>query len=55
MRPYLKKNPSQNKAGGVAQDVDPRFKPQYCKEKKKEKCRGNFDQSTLYVCGEMSQ
>jgi hypothetical protein len=25
------KNPSKNRAGGVAQDVDPDFKTQYCK------------------------
>jgi hypothetical protein len=30
------KNPSQEKAGGVAQGVGPEFKPQY--KKKKEKC-----------------
>jgi hypothetical protein len=37
MRPYLEKNPSQKRVGGVVQD--PEFKPQYCqnKEKKKEK------------------
>jgi hypothetical protein len=32
MRPYLEKNPSQ-KSGGVAQGVDPEFKPQNCKNK----------------------
>jgi hypothetical protein len=32
------KNPSQKRAGGVAQGVGPEFKPQYCqKEKKREK------------------
>jgi hypothetical protein len=30
------KNPSQNRAGGVAQGEGPEFKPQYCKKKKKE-------------------
>jgi hypothetical protein len=40
MRPYLKKNPSQKRADGVTQGVDPEFKPQYCKKKKK-----NFEQS----------
>jgi hypothetical protein len=35
MRPYLKKKPSQKKAGGVAEGVGPEFKPQYQKEKKK--------------------
>jgi hypothetical protein len=29
-----KKNPSQKKAGGVAQDVGPEYKPQYNQEKK---------------------
>jgi hypothetical protein len=33
MRPYLQKK-IQNRAGGVAQDVGPEFKPQYCKKKK---------------------
>jgi hypothetical protein len=27
----------QKRAGGVAQGVDPEFKPQYCKKKKKKK------------------
>jgi hypothetical protein len=35
LRPYLEKNPSQKKAGGVAQGVGLEFKPQYCKKKKK--------------------
>jgi hypothetical protein len=35
MRPYLDKNPSQKRAGGVAQGVGPEFKPQYCKKRKK--------------------
>jgi hypothetical protein len=30
----ISKNPSQKRAGGVAQDEDPEFKPQYCKKKK---------------------
>jgi hypothetical protein len=29
------KTPSQKRAGGVAQGVDPEFKPQYCQKKKK--------------------
>jgi hypothetical protein len=29
------KNPSQKRAGGVAQGVDPEFKPQYHRKKKK--------------------
>jgi hypothetical protein len=27
----VQKNPSQKRAGGMAQGVDPEFKPQYCK------------------------
>jgi hypothetical protein len=29
VRPYLKKTPHKNRAGGVAQGVAPEFKPQY--------------------------
>jgi hypothetical protein len=29
MRPYLEKNPSQKRAGAVAEGVGPEFKPQY--------------------------
>jgi hypothetical protein len=32
MRPYLKKKPSQKRAGGVAEGVCPEFKPQYHKK-----------------------
>jgi hypothetical protein len=32
------KNPSQKRAGRVAQGEGPEFKPQYCKKKKKKKC-----------------
>jgi hypothetical protein len=35
MRPYLKKNPSQKRAGGVAQGEGLEFKPPYCQKKKK--------------------
>jgi hypothetical protein len=31
----ISKNSSQNRAGGVAQGIDPEFKLQYCKKKKK--------------------
>jgi hypothetical protein len=31
-RPYLKKNPSQKRAGGMAQGVGPEFKSQYQKK-----------------------
>jgi hypothetical protein len=34
VRPYLKKNPSEKRAGGVTQGVGPKFKSQYCKKKK---------------------
>jgi hypothetical protein len=34
MRPYLEKNSSPKRAGGVAQDVGPELKPQYHKKKK---------------------
>jgi hypothetical protein len=34
MRPYLVQNPSQKRAGRVAQGVGPEFKSQYCKKKK---------------------
>jgi hypothetical protein len=34
LKPYLEKNPSQKKTGGVAQSVDPEFKSQYHKKKK---------------------
>jgi hypothetical protein len=37
LRPYLGRNPSQERAGGVAQDVGPEFKPQHCKKKKKKR------------------
>jgi hypothetical protein len=32
VRPYLKKNPSQKRTGGMAQGVGPEFKPQYHKK-----------------------
>jgi hypothetical protein len=35
VRPYLEKNPSEKKAGGVVQGVDAEFKPQYSKKKQK--------------------
>jgi hypothetical protein len=35
MRPYLKKNPSQKVAGGVAQSVGPEFKTPALQKKKK--------------------
>jgi cytochrome c oxidase assembly protein Cox11 len=35
-----RKNPSQKRAGGVAQeDIDPEFKLQYCKKIKEDKSR----------------
>jgi hypothetical protein len=38
-RPYLEKNASQKRAGGVAQGGGPEFKPQYQKKKKKKKLK----------------
>jgi hypothetical protein len=37
------KNPFKNRAGGVAQDVSPEFKPQYCQKEKKK------TQKTIYT------
>jgi hypothetical protein len=33
--PYLEKNHHKKRTGGVAQGVEPDFKPQYCKKKQK--------------------
>jgi hypothetical protein len=41
-------NSSQKRAGGVAQDVDSEFKPQYHKKKKKKKSR-NCPSSALHA------
>jgi hypothetical protein len=35
LRPYLEKNPSQKRTGGMAQGVGPEFKPQYYQNKTK--------------------
>jgi hypothetical protein len=35
LRDPISKKPFTKRAGGVAQDVGPEFKPQYCKKKKK--------------------
>jgi hypothetical protein len=32
MKPYLEENPSQKRAGGVAQGEGPEFKPQHCEK-----------------------
>jgi hypothetical protein len=37
MRPYLEKNPSPKRAGGVARGVGPEFKPSTGEKKKKKK------------------
>jgi hypothetical protein len=37
VKPYQKNLNTNKKTGGVAQDVDPEFKPRYCKKKKKKK------------------
>jgi hypothetical protein len=34
VRPYLEKNPSQKRAGGLAPGIGPEFKPQYHQKKK---------------------
>jgi hypothetical protein len=44
------KNPSQKKAGGVAQGVDPEFKPQYRKKKKKKKKERKKRKSNNFLC-----
>jgi hypothetical protein len=33
LKTLSRKKPTQKSTGGVAQDVDPEFKPQYCKKK----------------------
>jgi hypothetical protein len=38
------KNPSQNRADGVAQGVGPEFKPYYCQKKKRKKEAGGRDE-----------
>jgi hypothetical protein len=38
----LKKNPSQKRAGEVAQGIGPEFKPQYWQKKKKKKKKKAF-------------
>jgi hypothetical protein len=44
LKTLSQKNPSQKKrAGGVAQGVDPEFKPQYCQKKKKKKKKQSPD------------
>jgi hypothetical protein len=54
VRLYLEKNPSQKRAGGVAQGVNAEFKPQYHKRKEKKKnCNipASFSQVLgLHVC-----
>jgi hypothetical protein len=35
--PYLEKNPSPKRAGGMAQGIGPEFKPQYHRKKNKNK------------------
>jgi hypothetical protein len=37
--PYLEKTHYKKRAGGVAQDTDPDFKPQICQKKKKKRRR----------------
>jgi hypothetical protein len=42
MSPYLEKNTLQKRAGGVAQGVDPEFKPQYHTHKKEKVLCNHF-------------
>jgi hypothetical protein len=44
VRPYLEKNPSQKRTGGVAQGIGPGFKPQYRKKNKQLKKQKNKTQ-----------
>jgi hypothetical protein len=39
----ISKKPFTKRAGGVAQDVDPEFKPQYRKKKKKKRRKAECD------------
>jgi hypothetical protein len=41
MRPYLEKNLTQKRSGGVAQDIGPEFKPQFHKKEKKKILKTN--------------
>jgi hypothetical protein len=43
MRPNLEKPHQEKRAGGVAQDVGPEFKPQYHTNKKKKKKKKKRD------------
>jgi hypothetical protein len=49
LRPYLKKKPITKKASGVAQGVDPEFKPQYHTHTQKK----SFGLAELVVRGHM--
>jgi hypothetical protein len=48
MRPYLEKTLHKNRAGRVAQDVGPEFKPQY-REKKNQRSLAFFRLSLIEV------
>jgi hypothetical protein len=52
LRDLIFKNPSQKRAGGVAQGVDPEFEPQYHKKKKEKphKNKRNKCKIPLTVC-----
>jgi hypothetical protein len=41
------KNPSQKRAGGEAEDVGPKFEPQYCKKKKRTSLGERFSRPHL--------
>jgi hypothetical protein len=45
----LKKTHHKKRAGGVAQGVGPKFKPQYCKKKKTERGRLGIRQIWVFM------
>jgi hypothetical protein len=47
-RPYRKKK-SQKRAGGVVQDVEPEFKPQYHQKKKKKNLNEHTTLTQIYI------
>jgi hypothetical protein len=49
------KNPSQKRAGGVSQSVDPEFKPQYWQKKKKEGNSLHIDSFFLFLAFKLWQ
>jgi hypothetical protein len=49
-RPYLEKNQSQKRAGGVAQSVGSEFRLQYSQKKKKTKQK--IEVKKVFICSE---